>query len=137
MPLFHVTAQDGYSGQPWHGVVEADTEAAAEAFLRERNLAVTHQHTVAQVPEGLIHLRVPAPRAMVVISPVARRLRLMGLGLGIGVFLIAGFLFVMKAKEHLTREKRIVPEAPTMQPDGSGSATSSKPVGPPTAPVNR
>ncbi|MBX9737735.1 MAG: hypothetical protein K2X32_12500, partial [Phycisphaerales bacterium] len=84
--------------------------AARRADVLSRGLPYSSLEPVddnAPLPPGSRHQRVPDPIPPQ--SPARRRLTLMAIGLGLALFVIAGYFFVLKAKEHLTR-------APANQP---------------------
>ena len=106
VPLFHVTGRDVYQGQLWQAFIEAETAAAAEAFVAARNIApltVVLRADEAGLPVDVLRMRVPAVMVAGPSTPLARRIMLVAIGVGIALFVIAGVLFVNRAKEHLLR----------------------------------
>lgn len=106
MPLFHVTGHDVYQKLPWQALIEAETAAAADAFVTARNIApltVVLRADEAGLPVDILRMRVPAVVVAGPSTPLARRMKLVAIGVGIALFVIAGFLFVNRAKEHLLR----------------------------------
>ncbi len=90
----------------WEALVEAASADAAAGFVSARNiapLAVVQRADEVGLPPNILRMRVPAVVAAGPSTPIGRRLKLMAIGIGIGLFVIAGVLFVNRAKEHLLR----------------------------------
>lgn len=84
--------------------IDADQEASVVAFMLSRGLPYHHLEPVDErdpLPAGAHHQRVPHPIQPP--TPARRRFTLAMIGIGLALFIIAGYFFVMKAKEHLTR----------------------------------
>ena len=106
VPQFHVTGRDVYGGQKWEALVQADSAEAAERFVSARNiapLAVVRRADEVGLPADILRMRVPVVVVAEPSAPMGRRLKLAAIGVGIGLFVIAGVLFVNRAKEHLLR----------------------------------
>ncbi len=113
MPRFLVHT-DPTSPRPDHAppplYMDADQEASVVVFMLSRGIPYHHLEPVDDqlpLPPNARHQRVPDPIQPP--TPARRRLKLAATGIGLALFVIAGYFFVMKAKEHLTR-------APANQP---------------------
>ncbi len=113
MPRFlvHTRATDGPAANaPPPLYIDADQEASVAVFMLSRGLPYADLELIdddAPLPPGARLQRVPDPIQPP--TPARRRVKLMATGVGLALFIIAGYFFVMKAKEHLTR-------APANQP---------------------
>ncbi|MFN0012695.1 MAG: hypothetical protein ACKVS8_13740 [Phycisphaerales bacterium] len=108
---FRCTGRDVYLGHERIWFVRAPDAAAARAHAASKGL-------VAPVVEGIDEAQVPADATVLLVREaqaregvprVVKRMLLVALGVALALFLIAGFLFVLKAKEHLLRDRGRVP----------------------------
>ncbi len=125
-PTFRCSGADRYVGLPrvWF-VCAADAEAA-RAHAQQKGLVAPAVERIetGEVPRDATVLLARAASADQSPGVVARRTLRVVLGLALGLFVIAGFLFVMKAKEHLLRDRGRTP--PGVSAAGSGSARQGK-----------
>lgn len=137
MPLYLLIGRDIHLGQDRSVAIEADDAQAATSFALSRGIQADSTKLVASgrpadVPPGVTIMRVPAPEPVFDPNyrPVRRRFKLVGIGLGIGVVLILGTLFVLKAREHLTRQEMTPPPGSSISrptPPTTTVPNSSKP----------
>ncbi len=108
---FRCTGRDVYLGHERVWFVRAPDAAAARAHAETKGL-------VAPVVEAIDEAQVPADATVLLVRPagasepvprVVRRMLLVALGVALALFVIAGFLFVNKAKDHLLRDRGRVP----------------------------
>lgn len=110
MPRFVVVGKDAFKSQPWRAVVEGGSAAEVDAFVRSRFIVpvtVIELGMDQPAPPDTRVMRVPRPRLAKPASPVRRRVKLVMLGIGLALLVIAGTLFVNRAKEHLLREREV------------------------------
>lgn len=110
MPRFVVVGKDAFKGQPWRAVVEGDSAADIDAFVRSRLIVpgtIIELAADQATPPDTLEMRVPRPRLAKPTSLVRRRVKLVLLGIGLALLVIAGTLFVNRAKEHLLREREV------------------------------
>lgn len=93
---------------------EADESDAVARLVARRGLVATSIAPVDSVPEGAGLQRMPTRRASLrERDPMLHRIRLMAIGVLIGVVLCLGVVFVLRAREHLTRTD-IAPTLPAV-----------------------
>lgn len=132
MPMYRMNGPDVFHNQPREFYVEGPDRASAEELLRARGIDVREVIEVeaAARPKDSTLLRVPAPPGPAM-PRARRRVILMICGVGLAFVLIGGYLFVWKAKEHLTREK------PSQREDANKTAAAplATPTSTPPAPA--
>lgn len=106
MHVFRVTCRDESAGREHTVFVEASDSAAAAAHLARHGFFDLSINQIApgEIPsdQSLVRVRGPEEHAAPLPAPI-RRVLLVVAGLGLGVVVILGVLFVMRAKEHLLR----------------------------------
>lgn len=119
MDTFRVRCRDSLKGREHVVYLEAADAAAAAAHLAPRGLVPLHVDQIdpSQRPADQTLVRVrSAAQPAAPMPPIARRMLLVLVGLGLALLIILGTLFVSRAKEHLglpdhLRERRTPPAA--------------------------
>ncbi len=83
--------------------IEAADEHRARASLASRGLVVASCEGIDRAPEGESVQRVRGGIEREAMPAGLRRLIFIAIGVGLGVVVIAGTVFVLRAREHLTR----------------------------------
>lgn len=83
--------------------LDAPDRARAAASLQARGLVVVDIQAVERAPEGASVQRVHGPATGSAMPLGLRRLVFVAVGVGLGLVVILGTLFVLRAREHLTR----------------------------------
>ncbi|MGD9690344.1 MAG: hypothetical protein AB7K52_14005 [Phycisphaerales bacterium] len=112
MKTFRCTGRDAFVGEAREWWVEAASADAARELVEAKGLrgAAIVEAPVSERPTAAPLYRMPGP---VVRSTAARRrTRLILLGMALGLFAVAMFLFAVKASSHLGRGRPPVQGVP-------------------------
>jgi hypothetical protein len=112
MSCFRCKGRDVHVAAEREWWIVAGSAAEARAFSRSRGLEAEQIEEADELkrPADALLMRVPAPPPEA--GPLRRRLLLMLLGVGLAIVLILGFLFTMKAREHLGKGRPPVQQLP-------------------------
>jgi hypothetical protein len=102
MPVYRVIA--GGAGRGVELFFEAPNEASVRELVTRRGLSILEVNTLEALPDGASVQRLSPPRpSLRDRDPMLHRIRLMALGILIGLVIALGVVFVDRARHHLTR----------------------------------
>jgi len=122
MPFFRVTGKDIFHEQPRELFFDAPSAEAVRLYAAEKGVRADAVIELQQgdVPPTATIIRIQPPPAPIsdeeLIAQIRRRrLHLATLGVGLGLFVIAGTFFVLRAKEHIMKGRGNDAQTPSWQ----------------------
>lgn len=122
MPLFRVTGKDIFHEQPRELYFDAPSPDLAQSYAADKGVRVESISELSRndIPPTASIIRIQPPPTPIsdeqlVAKLRRRRFRLAMLGIGLGLFVIAGTFFVLRAKEHIMKGRGNDAQTPSWQ----------------------
>lgn len=122
MPFFRVTGKDVFHEQPRELYFDAPGPEPAQGYAADKGVRAESIAEISQsdIPPTASIIRIQPPPAplsdeQLIAKLRRRRFRLAMLGVGLGLFVIAGTFFVLRAKEHIMKGRGNDTQTPSWQ----------------------
>ncbi|MBL0871622.1 MAG: hypothetical protein IBJ18_13705 [Phycisphaerales bacterium] len=122
MPFFRVTGKDIFHEQPRELYFDAPSAEQALSYAADKGVRAESiaELSRSDIPPTASIIRIQPPQAPISDAELfaqirRRRFRLAMLGVALGLFVIAGTFFVLRAKEHIMKGRGNDAQTPSWQ----------------------